>query len=119
MVPLFPELKGRMDMISVRVPVADGSLTDVVVHLKKEVTVESVNAALREAAEGRLKGIVEYSDEELVSADIIGNSHSGIVDAPSTKVIMGHIAKVMVWYDNEYGYSNRMLELARFMAGRA
>jgi len=118
MVPLFPELKGRMDMISVRVPVADGSLTDVVVHLKKEVTVESVNAALREAAEGRLKGIVEYSDEELVSADIIGNSHSGIVDAPSTKVIMGHIAKVMVWYDNEYGYSNRMLELARFMAGR-
>lgn len=118
MVPLFPALKGKMDMISVRVPVADGSLTDIVVQLKKEVTVESVNAALREAAAGRLKGILEYSDEELVSADIIDNTHSGIVDAPSTKVILGHIAKVMVWYDNEYGYSNRMLELAQYMASK-
>jgi glyceraldehyde 3-phosphate dehydrogenase/glyceraldehyde-3-phosphate dehydrogenase (NAD(P)) len=118
MVPLFPELKGRMDMISVRVPVADGSITDIVVHFKKEVTVESVNAALKAAAEGRLKGIVEYNDEEIVSADIIGNSHSGIVDAPSTKVIMGKIAKVMVWYDNEYGYSNRMVELAQYIAGK-
>lgn len=107
-----------MDMISVRVPVADGSLTDIVVHLKKEVTVESVNAALKAAAEDSLKGIVEYCDEEIVSADIIGNTHSGIVDAPSTKVIMGHIAKVMIWYDNEYGYSNRMLELAMYMASR-
>ena len=118
MVPLFPELKGRMDMISVRVPVADGSLTDIVVHFKKEVTVEDVNAALKSAACGRLKGIVEYNDEEIVSADIIGNPHSGIVDAPSTKVIMGKVAKVMVWYDNEYGYSNRMLELAQLMAGK-
>ncbi len=118
MVPLFPELKGRMDMISVRVPVADGSLTDIVVHFKKEVTVEDVNAALKAAACGRLKGIVEYNDEEIVSADIIGNPHSGIVDAPSTKVIMGKVAKVMVWYDNEYGYSNRMLELAQLMAGK-
>ena len=118
MVPLFPELKGRMDMISVRVPVADGSLTDRVVHFKKEVTVEDVNAALKAAACGRLKGIVEYNDEEIVSADIIGNPHSGIVDAPSTKVIMGKVAKVMVWYDNEYGYSNRMLELAQLMAGK-
>jgi len=118
MVPLFPELKGKMDMISVRVPVADGSLTDIVVHFKKEVTIEEVNAALKEAACGRLKGIVEYNDEEIVSADIIGNPHSGIVDAPSTKVIMGKVAKVMVWYDNEYGYSNRMLELAQLMAGK-
>lgn len=118
MVPLFPELKGRMDMISVRVPVADGSLTDIVVHLKKEVSVASVNAALKAAAERSLKGIVEFCEDEIVSADIIGNSHSGIVDAPSTKVIMGHIAKVMIWYDNEYGYSNRMLELAMYMASR-
>ncbi|HPE64981.1 MAG TPA: type I glyceraldehyde-3-phosphate dehydrogenase [Synergistales bacterium] len=118
MVPLFPELKGKMDMISVRVPVADGSLTDIVVHFKKEVTVESVNAALKSAADGKLKGIVEYNDEEIVSADIIGNTHSGIVDAPSTKVIMGKVAKVMVWYDNEYGYSNRMVELAQYIAGK-
>jgi glyceraldehyde 3-phosphate dehydrogenase/glyceraldehyde-3-phosphate dehydrogenase (NAD(P)) len=118
MVPLFPELKGRMDMISVRVPVADGSLTDIVVHFKKEVTVEEVNAALKSAADGKLKGIVEYNDEEIVSADIIGNTHSGIVDAPSTKVIMGKVAKVMVWYDNEYGYSNRMVELAQYIAGK-
>ena len=119
MIPLFPELDGRMDMIAVRVPVADGSLTDITVNLKKDVTVESVNAALKKAAEGELKGILEYNDEEIVSADIIGNSHSGIVDAPSTKVVLSRIAKVMIWYDNEYGYSNRMLDLARFMANKA
>ncbi|HCL78695.1 MAG TPA: type I glyceraldehyde-3-phosphate dehydrogenase, partial [Synergistaceae bacterium] len=103
MVPLFPELKGRMDMGAVRVPVADGSLTDIVVHLKKDVTVESVNGVLKAAAEGRLKGILEYCTDEIISVDIIGNPHSGIVDAPSTKVLQGRVAKVMVWYDNEYG----------------
>ena len=118
MVPLFPELKGKMDMMSVRVPVANGSLTDMVVHLKKDASVESVNAALREAAEGRLKGILEYTEDEIVSADIIGNPCSGIVDGLSTKVIMGKVAKVMVWYDNEWGYANRMLDIVRYMASR-
>ena len=118
MIPLFPELKGKMDMMSVRVPVANGSLTDIVVHLNKEVSVESVNGALKAAAEGPMKGIVDYCDEEIVSADIIGDTHSGIVDALSTKVIMGKVAKVMVWYDNEYGYSCRMLDLAEYVASR-
>jgi glyceraldehyde 3-phosphate dehydrogenase/glyceraldehyde-3-phosphate dehydrogenase (NAD(P)) len=118
MVPLFPELKGRMDMGAVRVPVADGSLTDIVVHLKKDVTVESVNGVLKAAAEGRLKGILEYCTDEIISVDIIGNPHSGIVDAPSTKVLQGRVAKVMVWYDNEYGYANRMIDLALHVAGR-
>lgn len=118
MVPLFPELKGKMDMGAVRVPVADGSLTDIVVHLKKEVSVESVNGALKAAAEGRLKGILEYCTDEITSVDIIGNTHSGIVDALSTKVLQGHVAKVMVWYDNEYGYANRMVDLAVYVAGK-
>ncbi|MDI9370075.1 MAG: type I glyceraldehyde-3-phosphate dehydrogenase [Synergistaceae bacterium] len=116
MIPLFPELNGRMDMIAVRVPVANGSLTDVVVNLKKEATVEALNSALKTAADGYLKGILEYSDEELVSADIIGNTHSGIVDGLSTKVVQGKVAKVMVWYDNEYGYSQRMIDLAEYIA---
>lgn len=116
MIPLFPELEGRMDLIAVRVPVPDGSLTDITVNLKKDVTVESVNAALKKAAEGELKGILEYNDEGIVSSDVIGNSHSGIVDAPSTKVLLDRIAKVMIWYDNEYGYSMRMLDMARYMA---
>ncbi|MDR1740722.1 MAG: type I glyceraldehyde-3-phosphate dehydrogenase [Synergistaceae bacterium] len=112
MIPLFPDLKGKMDMIAVRVPTVDGSLTDANYILKKTVTVEDVNAALKKAAEGPMKGIVEYCDEEIVSADIIGNSHSGIVDALSTKVVDGRLIKVMVWYDNEFGYSNRMIDLA-------
>jgi glyceraldehyde-3-phosphate dehydrogenase type I len=115
MVPLFPDLKGKMDMISVRVPTIDGSLTDANYLLKKPVTVEELNGALKKAAEGPLKGIVEYCDEEIVSADIIGNPHSGIVDALSTKVVEGRLVKVMVWYDNEFGYSNRMVDLAAYM----
>jgi glyceraldehyde-3-phosphate dehydrogenase type I len=112
--PLFPDLKGKMDMIAVRVPTLDGSLTDANYLLKKAATVEEVNAALKKAADGPLKGIVEYCDEEIVSADIVGNPHSGIVDALSTKVV-GNLVKVMVWYDNEFGYSNRMIDLAAVM----
>ncbi|MDR2180460.1 MAG: type I glyceraldehyde-3-phosphate dehydrogenase [Synergistaceae bacterium] len=115
MVPLFPDLKGKMDMISVRVPTIDGSLTDANYLLKKPVTIEELNAALEKAAGGPLKGIVEYCAEEIVSADIIGNPHSGIVDALSTKVVDGRLVKVMVWYDNEFGYSNRMIDLAGYM----
>ncbi|NLL37768.1 MAG: type I glyceraldehyde-3-phosphate dehydrogenase [Fretibacterium sp.] len=113
--PLFPDLKGKMDMIAVRVPTADGSLTDANFLLKKPVSVEEVNGALKKAAEGPLKGIVEYCDEEIVSADIVSNPYSCIVDALSTKVVDDKLVKLMLWYDNEFGYSNRMLELAAFM----
>lgn len=116
LIPLFPDLKGKMAMSAVRVPVADGSLSDLVVHLQKDANAGEVNEVLRRSAEERLKGILEFSTEELVSSDIVGNSHSGIVDSLSTKMLMGRVAKIMIWYDNEYGYASRLLELARYMA---
>ncbi|MDO4786139.1 MAG: type I glyceraldehyde-3-phosphate dehydrogenase [Fretibacterium sp.] len=119
MVPLFPDLKGKMDMIAVRVPTIDGSLTDANYLLKKSVTLEEVNGTLKKAAEGPLKGIVEFCEDEIVSVDIISNPHSSIVDAPSTKVLEGKLVKLMLWYDNEFGYSNRMLELAAYMSSKA
>jgi glyceraldehyde 3-phosphate dehydrogenase len=103
--------QGKLDGIAVRVPVADGSLTDLVAVLKRNVTIEEVNAAMKKAAEGPLKGILEYSEEPLVSTDILGNPASSIFDAKSTKVIGGNLVKVLAWYDNEWGYSNRILEL--------
>ena len=115
---VIPELKGKMDAIAVRAPIPDGAITDIVAHLKKDVSVETVNAALKNAANGALKGILDYNDDEIVSADIISNPHSGIVDAPSTRVIMNRVAKVLVWYDNEYGYSRRLLELASYIVGK-
>jgi glyceraldehyde-3-phosphate dehydrogenase type I len=113
---VIPELKGRMEAIAVRAPIPDGAITDIVAYLKKDVATETVNRALQNAAKGKLKGIVDYNDDEIVSADIIGNPHSGIVDAPSTRVIMQRVVKVLVWYDNEYGYANRMLDLASYIA---
>jgi glyceraldehyde-3-phosphate dehydrogenase/erythrose-4-phosphate dehydrogenase len=104
-----------MDALAVRAPIPDGALTDIVAHLKKDVSVETVNSALRNAAGGKLKGIIDYNDDEIVSADIIGNPHSGIVDAPSTRVVMNRVAKVLVWYDNEFGYARRMLDLAAYV----
>ncbi len=115
---VIPELKGKMDAIAVRAPIPDGAITDIVAHLKKDVSVDTVNAALKNAANGALKGILDYNDDEIVSADIISNPHSGIVDAPSTRVIMDRVVKVLVWYDNEYGYSRRLLELASYIAGK-
>ena len=113
---VLPELRGKMDATAVRVPVADGSLSDIVTHLKRDVSVKQLNAALREAAAGKLSGILEYNEDEIVSADIIGNTHSGIIDAPSTRVLADRVAKVLVWYDNEYAYARRMLDLASYMA---
>ncbi len=113
---VLPELRGKMDAMAVRVPVADGSLTDIVAHVKKDVTPESVNAAFKKAAEGALKGILDYSEDELVSADIVGDEHSAIVDATSTRVIMNRVVKVLAWYDNEYGYSRRLLDLADYLS---
>jgi glyceraldehyde-3-phosphate dehydrogenase type I len=113
---VIPELKGRMDAIAVRAPIPDGAITDIVAYLKKDVTVETVNAAFKNASEEALKGILDYSEDEIVSADIIGDTHSGIVDASSTRVIMNRVVKVLVWYDNEYGYSRRLLELSDYIS---
>lgn len=107
---VIPELKGRLDGYSLRVPTPDGSITDFVVILKKEVTAEDVNAAVKKAAEGKMKGILEYTEDPIVSADIVGNSASCVFDSLSTMVI-GNLVKVVGWYDNEWGYSCRVVDL--------
>ncbi len=112
---VVPELKGKLDGFSLRVPTPNGSITDLVATLKKEVTVEEINAAMKEAAEGSLKGIMEYTDEPLVSADIIGNDHSTIFDSLST-MANGKLVKVVGWYDNEWGYSCRVVDLVNKIA---
>jgi glyceraldehyde 3-phosphate dehydrogenase len=112
---VIPELKGKLDGLAIRVPVPDGSITDFTAVLKRDVTVEEVNAAVKEAAEGKLKGIVEYSEEELVSTDIIGRNRSAIFDSKLTKVMEGNMVKVFSWYDNEWGYSMRVVDLANKM----
>jgi glyceraldehyde 3-phosphate dehydrogenase len=108
---VLPSLEGRITGMAMRVPVADGSTVDLTVRLKNEATIESINAAFKTAAEGELKGILEYSEEELVSSDIIGNPYSTIFDAGATQVIDGKFVKIMAWYDNEWGYSNRVVDL--------
>ncbi len=113
---VIPELKGKLDGIAVRVPVADGSLVDLVAELDKTVTAEDVNKAMQEAANGKLKGILEYCEDPVVSSDIVGNPHSSIFDALSTKIIDGNFVKVIAWYDNEWGYSNRIVDLLKKMA---
>lgn len=112
---IIPELKGKLDGFSLRVPTPNGSITDLVAILKKEVTVEEINAAMKEAAEGSMKGIMEYTDEPIVSADIIGNSHSTIFDSLST-MANGKLVKVVGWYDNEWGYSCRVVDLVYKLA---
>jgi glyceraldehyde 3-phosphate dehydrogenase len=109
---IIPELKGKLDGFSLRVPTPDGSITDFVAILKKEVTVEEVNAAFKKAAAGELKGILEYTEDPIVSADIVGNPHSNIFDALST-MSNGNLVKVVGWYDNEYGYSCRVVDLMK------
>ena len=108
---VLPQLDGKLDGIAMRVPVPDGSTVDLVVELETDVTVDQVNAAVRKAAEGPMKGIVQYSEAPLVSTDIIGNPHSSIFDAPLTQVLAGNTVKVFSWYDNEWGYSNRVVDL--------
>jgi glyceraldehyde 3-phosphate dehydrogenase len=112
---VIPELKGKLDGNSIRVPTPDVSVVDFVSVVKETVTVEKVNAALKEASEGKLKGILQYCDEELVSIDFLGNHHSSIVDAQSTKVIEGNLVKVLSWYDNEWGYSLRVVDLIKYI----
>ncbi len=108
---VIPSLKGKMDGISMRAPVADGSVVDLVVELEKNTTVEEINAKMKAAAEGELKGILEYCDDPIVSVDIIDNPASSIFDAKSTAVMDGNFVKVLSWYDNEWGYSNRVVDL--------
>ncbi len=111
----IPELKGKMDGLALRVPVADGSVTDLVAVVERNVTVEEVNAAFREAAEGSLKGILEYTEEPIVSSDVVGNPHSCIFDALST-MALGNLVKVLGWYDNEWGYSCRLVDVVKLVA---
>ena len=109
---VIPELKGKFDGMAIRVPTPNGSVTDLVVELESDVDEDTVNAVFKEAAEGSLKGIMQYNeDEPLVSADIIGNPHSTIVDGPFTRVTDKRLVKILAWYDNEWGYSNRLVEL--------
>ena len=115
---VLPQLKGKMNGVSVRVPTPNVSLVDLTVVLGKKVTPEEINAAYRKAAEGPLKNVLEYSEEETVSVDYNGNPHSAIVDATNTFVIDGNFAKVMAWYDNEWGFSNRMVDLTKLMLSK-
>jgi len=108
---IIPDLKGKIDGIAVRVPTPTGSLVDFVAILKKEVTKEEINAAMKKAAEGPMKGILEYTEDEIVSVDIIHNTHSSIFDAKST-MVNGNMIKILSWYDNEWGYSCRVVDLA-------
>jgi glyceraldehyde 3-phosphate dehydrogenase len=113
---VLPELKGKLTGLSMRVPTPTVSVVDLVADLEKNVTVDEVNAALRRAAENELKGILEYCEEPLVSIDFKGNPHSSILDALSTMVIGDNMVKVISWYDNEWGYSNRVVDLIKYMA---
>ncbi|MBI4763513.1 MAG: type I glyceraldehyde-3-phosphate dehydrogenase [Deltaproteobacteria bacterium] len=112
---VIPEMKGRLDGIAIRVPVPNVSLVDFVATLAKSVTRDEVNAKFKEYAAGPMKGILMCSEEELVSCDFNGNPHSSIVDLPNTNVIGGQLVKILSWYDNEWGFSNRMLELLAFV----
>jgi glyceraldehyde 3-phosphate dehydrogenase len=108
---VLPQLEGKLDGMAMRVPVPDGSTVDLVVELEREVTVDEVNAAVKRAADGPLAGIIQYADDPIVSTDIIGNPHSSIFDSAGTQVLGGTLVKVLSWYDNEWGYSNRVVDL--------
>jgi len=113
---VLPKLKGKLDGIAIRVPTANVSVVDLVAELERPASVSAVNAAFREAAAGKLRGILDVTEEELVSCDFNGNPHSSIVDLPSTAMVEGNLLKVLAWYDNEWGYSCRVRDLIRFIA---
>lgn len=113
---VMPELAGKLDGLAMRVPIPDGSIVDLVVELNADATVDSINAAMQAAALGPMKGILQYSTEEIVSSDIIGNSHSSIFDSLLTQVMDDRLVKVVSWYDNEWGYSTRVEELVQRLA---
>jgi glyceraldehyde 3-phosphate dehydrogenase len=113
---VLPKLKGKLDGIAIRVPTINVSVVDLVAELETPASVAAVNDAFREAASGRLRGILDVTDEELVSSDFNGNAHSSIIDLPSTASIEGNLVKVLAWYDNEWGYASRVRDLIRFVA---
>lgn len=115
---VLPELKGKLNGFAMRVPTPNVSVVDLVVELQKPATAEEINAALKAAANNELKGIMQFCEDPLVSKDFNGNAHSSIVDAPSTMVIEGNMAKIVSWYDNEWGYSNRVVDLIGYIAGK-
>ena len=114
---IYPELAGKLNGVAIRVPLLNASLTDAVFTMNRDVTVEEINAHLRDAAGGELQGILGFEDRPLVSADYTNDTRSGIVDGPSTMVVDGRLVKVLIWYDNEYGYAFRMADLAAKVAG--
>jgi glyceraldehyde 3-phosphate dehydrogenase len=113
---VMPELQGKCDGFAIRVPTPNVSVVDLVAELEKDTTAEEVNAALKKASEGKLKGILGYTEEPLVSTDFLGDSRSSIVDGQMTKVLGGNMVKVLSWYDNEWGYSSRVVDLAKLLA---
>jgi len=115
---VLPNLKGKLNGFSMRVPTKDVSVVDLVVETEKHVTVDEVNAALKEAAEGELKGILAYTEEPLVSSDFLGDASSSTIDALSTMIVEGNMVKVVSWYDNEWGYSNRVVDLVEYIASK-
>lgn len=115
---VLPHLKGKLDGMAIRVPTPNVSVVDLVAEVEKETTAEAVNSALKDASSGALKGIMEYSEEPLVSIDLNGNPHSAIVDATLTKVIEGRMVKVLAWYDNEWGYSCRLRDLIKYISNK-
>jgi len=115
---VLPELKGKLNGMAIRVPTPNVSVVDLVAELARDVTAEEINAALKKAAEGPMKGILQYSEDPLVSCDLNGNSHSSIVDATLTMVLEGRMVKVLAWYDNEWGYSSRLRDLILYIFKR-
>ena len=115
---VIPSLAGKLDGLAMRVPVPDGSLTDIVATLERDASVDEVLAALRRAAEGPMAGVLGVSDDELVSVDIVGDPRSSIVDAASTMAVGPRMVKVLSWYDNEWGYANRCVDMAAYIGGR-
>mgnify|MGYP002782037782 FL=1 len=113
---MIPELKGKLTGISLRVPTPTGSVTDLVAVVSKPTTVEQINAAIKAAADGPLKGILQYTTDPIVSSDIVGNPHSCIFDSEYTMVINENLIKVIGWYDNEMGYSNRTVDMIKLFA---
>jgi len=114
---VMPEMKGRIDGCAIRVPTPDGSLVDLVAQLDKDADIDSINAAMKKAADGPMKGVLEYCDEPIVSIDVVGNPHSSVFDAQSTMVLGNKMVKVFSWYDNEWGFSCRMVEMLKMMMG--
>lgn len=113
---VIPELNGKLDGMAMRVPTSDGSIVDLVAELATSVTVDEINAAMKKAADGPMKGILEYCEDPIVSVDVVGNPHSSVFDSLSTSVMDGNMVKVLSWYDNEFGYSSRAVDVIKKMA---